>query len=470
MIKKIVSHSLIYGLGPFIPKIIGLLMLPIFTQYLTTEDYGVQSIMNSTLGLISVLSMLGLQLPMSNAFFHHSNHFKKRWGQFYGFLNIWMIFYSLLLAVIIYFIIPKEASENLYWIIVLNIIPIVCFGPADTIGQLYYQLNQKPKQVVTRTIIISFITIILNYYTIVVLNLHYMGWFIANCISMLLLHFSYWYPLRFILKIRPIYKFKKVVIKRGLSVSLPMVPHYYGSFLLSSSDTLLLKFFLITTSQIGYYGFAASFGGLMAMVVGAINTAASPIISEQLKLKNYDSVRSITWTLQFLLLILSSIGCFWLKEVFEIMVNNEELRTAYFLAAIFIMSHNYRPMYFGVASILFYRERTYNLWKVTFGAGLICVLLNVLFIPICGIKSPAYVLFFSYLIMGYGTFFLNDYKEVAVTEFKPLKWLLITIFSFIIVLLVIDLPIVYKFFVSLLYVIIIFLFFLKIKNNNFLRF
>ena len=255
-----------------------------------------------------------------------------------------------------------------------------------------------------------------------------------------------------------------------MSVSLPMVPHYYGSFLLSSSDTLLLKFFLITTSQIGYYGFAASFGGLMAMAVGAINTAASPIIYEQIKLKNYDSVRSLTWTLQFLLLILSSIGCFWLKEVFEIMVNNKELRTAYFLAAIFIMSHNYRPMYFGVASILFYRERTYNLWKVTFGAGLICVLLNVLFIPIYGIKSPAYVLFFSYLIMGYGTFFLNDYKEVAVTEFKPLRWLLITIFSFIIVLLVIDLPIVYKFFVSLLYVIIIFLFFFKIKNNIFLRF
>lgn len=470
MIKKVVSHSLIYGLGPFIPKIIGLLMLPIFTKFLTTEDYGVQSIVNSSLGLISVLSMLGLQLPMSNAFFHHSNHFKKRWGQFYGFLNIWMIFYSLLLAVVIYFIIPKEASENLYWIIVLNIIPIVCFGPADTIGQLYYQLNQKPKQVVTRTIIISFITIILNYYTIVVLDLHYMGWFIANCISMLLLHFSYWYPLRFILKIRPIYEFKTIVIRKGLSVSLPMVPHYYGSFLLSSSDTLLLKFFLITTSQIGYYGFAASFGGLMAMAVGAINTAASPIISEQIKLKNYDSVRSLTWALQFLLLVLSSIGCFWLKEVFEIMVNNEELKTAYFLAAIFIMSHNYRPMYFGVASILFYRERTLNLWKVTFGAGLICVLLNVLFIPIYGIKSPAYVLFFSYLIMGYGTFFLKDYKEVAVTEFKPLRWFLITVFSFIVVLLVIDLPIVCKLFVSLLYVIIIFLFFFKIKNNIFLRF
>ncbi|MDX6190120.1 oligosaccharide flippase family protein [Flavobacterium sp. Fl-318] len=455
MFKKVVFHSLIYGLGPFVPKIISLLMLPIFTKFLTTEDYGIQSVMNSSLGLISVLSMLGLQLPMSNVFFQHSNHFKKRWGQFYGFLNIWMIFYSFLLAFIIYLVIPKEVGENLYWIIILNIIPIVCFGPADVIGQLYYQLNQKPKQVVIRTIVISFITIALNFYTIVVLDLHYMGWFIANCISMLLLHFSYWYPLHYILKIKPIYKFKRVVLRKGLSVSLPMLPHYYGSFLLSSSDVLLLKFFLISTSQIGYYGFATSFGGLMAMAVGAINTAAAPVISEQIKLKNYDSVRSLTWGLQFLLIVLSSVGCFWLKDVFEIMVNNDELKTTYFLAAIFIMSHNYRPMYFGVATVLFYRERTRNLWKVTFGAGIICVLLNVLFIPIYGIKCPAYILFFSYLIMGYGTFFLKDYKEVAVAEFKPLLWLSLTIFSFAIVLIVVDLTFVYKILISLLYILTI---------------
>ena len=467
MFKKVISHSLIYGLGPFVPKIIALLMLPIFTKVLTTEDYGIQSLMNSSLGLISVLSMLGLQLPMANAYFQHSHHFKKRWGQFYGFLNIWMILYSLLLAVIIYFIIPKEASENLYWIIILNIIPIVCFGPADTIGQLYYQLNQKPKQVVTRTIIISFITIILNYYTIVVLDLHYMGWFIANCISMLLLHFSYWYPLRYILKIRPIYKFKKVVIRKGLSVSLPMLPHFYGSFLLSSSDTLILKFFLISTSQIGYYGFAASFGGLMAMAVGAINTAASPVISEQIKLKNYDSVRSLTWALQFSLVILSSVGCFWLKEIFGIMINNDELKTSYFLAAIFIMSHNYRPMYFGVATILFYREKTRNLWKVTFGAGLICVLLNVLLIPTYGINSPAFVLFFSYLIMGYGTFFLKDYKEVAVTQFRPILWFLFTVLSFVVVLFVIDLPTTYKIIITFFYVAAVPFYFFKSTNFKF---
>jgi O-antigen/teichoic acid export membrane protein len=466
MYKKVISHSLIYGLGPFVPKIIGLLMLPIFTKVLTVEDYGIQSLVNSSMGLISVLAMLGLQLPLSNAFYHHTNHYKKRWSQFYGFLNIWMIFYSFLLALMIYFIVPVEAKENVFWIIILNIIPIVCFGPAEVIGQMYYQLNQKPKQVVIRTIIISFITIALNYYTIVILDMHYMGWFVANCLSMLLLHFSYWYPLHYILKIKPIYRFKRKVIWRGLSISMPMIPHYYSVFLLGSADSLLLKFFLVSTAQIGYYGFAASFGGLMALVVGAINTAAAPIISEQIKFKNYSDLRKLVWSLQFFLIILSSVGCFWLKEIFGFMVNNIELKTTYFLAIVFIMAHNYRPMYFGVSSVLFYRERTRNLWKVTLIAGLFCVLLNIILIPVYGIKAPAFVLFFSYLIMGYGTFFLKDYKEVAVTNFKPIGWFIFTAMCFVCVLLIVDLSVMYKSIMTFLFLFTLGVYYYKMIRNQ----
>ncbi|WP_281322677.1 lipopolysaccharide biosynthesis protein [Flavobacterium aestivum] len=466
MYKKVISHSLIYGLGPFVPKIIGLLMLPIFTKVLTVEDYGVQSLVNSSLGLISVLAMLGLQLPISNAFYHHSHHYKKRWCQFYGFLNIWMIFYSILLALMIYLIVPPEAEKNVFWIILLNIIPIVCFGPAEVIGQMYFQLNQKPKQVVCRTIIISFITIALNYYTIVILDMHYMGWFVANCLSMLLLHFSYWYPLHFVLKIKPIYKFKKKVIWRGLSVSMPMIPHYYSVFLLGSADSLLLKFFLITTAQIGYYGFAASFGGLMALVVGALNTAAAPIISEQIKLKKFNDLCKLIWSLQFFLIILSSIGCFWLKEIFQLMIKNTELKTTYFLAIVFIMAHNYRPMYFGVSAILFYRERTRNLWKVTLIAGLICILMNVILIPIYGINAPAFVLYFSYLIMGYGTFFLKDYTDTKVINLKPMRWAILTILCFACVLIIVEFSILQKCMFTLLFLSSLVVYYIKMIRSK----
>ncbi|WP_343616093.1 lipopolysaccharide biosynthesis protein [Flavobacterium sp.] len=429
MIKKLFKHSLVYGLAPFVPKVINLLMLPIFTAVLNPLDYGVQSLLNSSMGLIGVLSMLGLGLPLTNAFYQHNFHYKKRWAQFYGFLNIWMLFYALILAIVIYFIVPKEAEQNLFLIIVLNVIPLVVFGPTSTIGQLYYQLNQEPKQVVIRTIVISVLTVFLNYVTIVLLDLHYMGWFFSTCISNLLLNASYWYPLHFKIGIKPIYNFKNKVIKSALKVSLPMIPHYYGAFLLGSADTLILKYFKVSTAQIGFYGFAATFGGMMAMVTNAVNTAAGPILFEMIRNKEYQSLKKMIWIIQGAFLITVSLGCIWTKEIFEVVIKNRDLQQTYFLAALLILGHNYRPMYFGSSSFLFYNEKTRNLWKVTLGAGIFCILANFLLIPYFGFKTPAFILVFSYLIMGYGVFFLKDYKVVSKVNFYPLMWFTFTVLS-----------------------------------------
>jgi O-antigen/teichoic acid export membrane protein len=444
MYKKVVSHSLIYGLGPFIPKIINLLMLPIFTSFLTAEDYGIQTVLNSGLGLISVFAFLGLQLPIMNVFYQHPNHYKKRWSQFYGFLNLWMIIYTCLLSITMYFIIPDEVNNNRWWIILLSIIPIVCCGTSATIGQCYFQYTQQPKQVVLRTVITSFLTICLNYITIVILDLHYMGWIISNCISSVFLNVSYWYPLRYKFNLKPIYKFKRYVISRGLSLSLPMIPHYYSTFLLGSVDGLILKFFAFSTFQIGYYGFAGSFGGLMAIAVGALNTAVSPLLYDLIRENKYEQIKKMIWVIQSLLMVLVVIVCIWMKEIFSFMVNNKDLETSYFLATVFIMAHMYRPMYFGVTSILFYKEKTKNLWKITFGAGVLCVVCNVIFLPIFGFQIPAYVLFISYLMMGYGTFLLKDYKSVKIVDFKPGFFLFFTLVSFIVVYFFIDLNYWYK--------------------------
>ncbi|PZR19822.1 MAG: hypothetical protein DI539_12705 [Flavobacterium psychrophilum] len=462
MFKKVISHSLIYGLGPFIPKVINLLMLPVFTTYLTPVDYGIQTVLNSTLGLISVFAFLGLQLPIMNSFYHHPYHYKKRWSQFYGFLNLWMIVYACILSVLIYFVLPDEVNDKQFSIIILSVLPIVFLGPSATIGQCYFQYTQQPKQVVARTIIASFLTIGLNYVTIVILDLHYMGWIISNCISTVFLNISYWYPLRHKFDLKPIYKFKRYVLRKGLSVSLPMIPHYYSTFLLGSIDGLILKFFAFTTFQIGYYGFAGSFGALMALMVGALNTAVSPLLYDLIKEKRYDQFKKMIWIIQSSLIVIVVCVCVWMKEIFGLMVNNVDLRGAYFLAAVFTLAHLYRPMYFGVTAILFYREKTRNLWKITLGAGIFCLLSNIILLPYFGFKIPAYVLFISYLIMGYGTFLLKDYKEVKIVDLKPALFLLFTSMSIGVVYVLIDLSYIYKIFFTVLVVLIVgYLYFFK---------
>ncbi len=54
---RLAKSALIYGTGEVLTKILGFLMLPLFTAYLTPDDYGINAILASiTFVLGSVLS------------------------------------------------------------------------------------------------------------------------------------------------------------------------------------------------------------------------------------------------------------------------------------------------------------------------------------------------------------------------------------------------------------------------------
>jgi O-antigen/teichoic acid export membrane protein len=63
--KRLVRHSAIYGIGGLVSRLLAVILLPLYTHYLTTKDYGrVESVTAAT----AVLSIV-LQMGISSAFF-----------------------------------------------------------------------------------------------------------------------------------------------------------------------------------------------------------------------------------------------------------------------------------------------------------------------------------------------------------------------------------------------------------------
>ncbi len=58
--RRIMSSALFYGAGRFIPKLVSLVMLPIYTRYLTTHDYGILHLAILTHTTLNALSRFGL--------------------------------------------------------------------------------------------------------------------------------------------------------------------------------------------------------------------------------------------------------------------------------------------------------------------------------------------------------------------------------------------------------------------------
>ena len=64
-LKRLGKHSAIYGLGGLVSRILAVLLLPLYTHYLSTSDYGQ---IETLIALVTVLTIV-LQFGISSAFF-----------------------------------------------------------------------------------------------------------------------------------------------------------------------------------------------------------------------------------------------------------------------------------------------------------------------------------------------------------------------------------------------------------------
>src|SRR6188508_3554626 len=63
--RRLGRHSAVYGLGGLVSRILAVFLLPLYTRYLTTSDYGQ---IETLIALVTVLTII-LQFGISSAFF-----------------------------------------------------------------------------------------------------------------------------------------------------------------------------------------------------------------------------------------------------------------------------------------------------------------------------------------------------------------------------------------------------------------
>jgi len=59
-LKTLLRHGATYGLGDMLSRVIGFLMIPVYTHYLSTSDYGINELVGLSAGVIGIVLSLGL--------------------------------------------------------------------------------------------------------------------------------------------------------------------------------------------------------------------------------------------------------------------------------------------------------------------------------------------------------------------------------------------------------------------------
>jgi O-antigen/teichoic acid export membrane protein len=422
MLKKVLKNSLLYGIAPQIAAIANIIVLPLITPNLTKIDFGINGIALSYIGVLTLIQSLGLKIVYANSFFYYPKQYKWIWRQLLGFELICNFIFQVFFAIIIYITLPEQVGGNRFFLTILIILPQVILTPFSNVSALRYQLEERPFPIVIRSVIFGVLNVVLTYYFIVIEKQGYLGWFISMAFTSVLLNLTYIYPTFVKFKLFPIFNFKWRLIKKSLKVSLPAIPHYYSIYLLDSSDRIVMERLNVNTESIGEYSLAYAVSGKFSVLGDALGGAIGPTLSKLLKENKFKELRDLTFLLQFIFIVLGFLASIWLNEVFSILIKGQNISELIPMAIVILMSYTYRPLYMAASSQLMYFEKTKSLWKISFGAGILNVILNLILIPFLGYKVAVITTLLSYLYMGLLGYFTNEFKKGNKYNYYPLRW------------------------------------------------
>ncbi|MFT2007505.1 lipopolysaccharide biosynthesis protein [Pontibacter sp. 13R65] len=453
MLRKLLSDAAIYGLAAQVPRLAGVLTLPIVTPHLTTEDYGIAGVVVALVAGLGFLQYLGLAVVMVNSFVNHPLRYKWIWRQLHGFISIWTLLYGLLLALVIYLVVPVGAVGNKIQIALLFAVPVMFFSATEVQSNVFFQLSQRPLPIAIRSFVVGFVVLAVNVYSISYLKLGYLGWFYGQFFGTVVGFLFNAYFVYASEHLWPIFNFKWNRIKKSLRISIPVIPHHMSFFLLDTSDKLVMGMLRVALPKIGLYNVASNFGSYFASASSAVVQAATPIYMQYYSRKGdkeaAHQVRRITFSLQTLFMVVTSLACIWMKEVFKVLIKNDSLQQAYPIAIVILMGYNFRPLYLAVINHLNYLEHTDKFWKISTVAGVVNVILNFLLVPIYGYKAAAFTTFACLMYMGYGGFYLKEYKKSALINFYPMLWLSLNILLLVMVYYLVTVAFLYKVLVTI---------------------
>lgn len=261
---RLAKNTVIYMIGNLGSKVLQMLILPILTAVLLTEEYGYYDLIVTTINLITPLATLQLIEAMFRYLFGGSEEEKK--------VTISSVTAALIvgmaaLAVAI-FCIQKIGIDLKYPLLIyLNYITNIMFDYMQKVARC----QQKNSLVAVSGVINTSVMLTVEAVTLLIFKMRVDGMLLANCVS----YFVAVLYLEFKLHIEEYFSVAAINIKRIkelLRYSLPLVPNSVCWWVVSACDRYVISFFLSVSAN-GIYSIAGKFSQMLSMITNVFQMA-----------------------------------------------------------------------------------------------------------------------------------------------------------------------------------------------------
>jgi O-antigen/teichoic acid export membrane protein len=270
---RLAKSALIYGTGDVLTKIIGFLLLPLFTAYLTPDDYGAASILNVVAFVLTPIFSLGLGTAIGAVYFMGDpavTRSKTLWTS----AALLAVSAALMLTFTALFADRISAAvlrDSAYAPLLLIVIAGTAFNIVSVPFSLYYQFEQKAALYTALSLTSALLSLSLSVMAVSGLRLGLIGWLGAVLIGQGVTLLLYAIPAMLRVPVRIDAAVGTALLKMGI----PLVPAFAFLFIIQQSNRLFLER-LSGLEAVGLYAVGSNLGMAINLIVQGFTRAWTP--------------------------------------------------------------------------------------------------------------------------------------------------------------------------------------------------
>ena len=423
--KQLVKNTIIIFLGKTSTQLISFFLLPLYTAYLTTSQYGLVDLIQTYVTLL--VPILTLETEMSIFRYLIDSRGKEDDTEKLMNNNFYILFISMLIFSFVYLLVCL--TTNIPYKLLIYFDVLVCLLSGN-----FLQVARGMGKTVDFSIacvVTGITTIISNLILIVGLGFRADGMILsmalANgvCSIYLFIRLKLYKYLSFKLK-------DTKLIKGMLKYSLPLVPNGVSWWIVNVSDRTIISW-LIGSAANGLYAISNKFPTILSSLLGIFNLSWSE--SSSLHINDPDRESFFSDVINSMIKLFSCIGLCLITVmpfIFPIFINNKFHDAIYYIP-ILVIAYVFNVVISLYTGIYIGLKKTKEVASTTIIGAIINIVLNLMFIKIIGIWAAAISTALSYFaMMMYRYFDLKKYMKITFDKKALLSLLFVFTLAFVI--------------------------------------
>ncbi len=418
-VKRLGQETLIYGTSTILARMLNFFLVPFYTYYLITSDYGIIATVFAFMALFNIIYQYG----MDQAYLRFAEDNKTK--DTFSTPLLAVCGTSILLSIIIYFLSPVIANilgigtQNAY--LIKYCVLILAFDALNIVPFAKLRFEHRAWHFVLVRSVSIIVNVAGNICALKFFDWGVKGVFaagiLASLTSLILL-----FP---VVKESFVFRFDKKLFKQMFNFSWPFIPAGLASILVNVIDKPLLSH-LTSLADVGVYQANFKIGIFMMLIVSMFDQAWRPFFIQEAKEPNAKQTFAEIFTWSFALLGWVFLGLALLMpliiqtNIFGLNLINRAYWGGLKIIPLVVGGYFFYGCYinFMVAPVL--TKKTTVLMKITLLGAAASILVNILLVPHIGILGAGWAIFTSYAVMALALFIFGqknykinyDYKKI----------------------------------------------------------